>query len=1390
MVCIGVLHSLAESTFDRTDANGVTWTCIPSSGYYQSDGTWVTMNNIQITAASGLGDEVVVPDEIEYQGTKYPVMQIGSNVFKENKTLKKVTLSKNIKTLGGDTFSGCSSLSSIDNTAQITNVEYNAFYECKSLTSIDLSSCETLGYWVFYQCSNLVTVTLKQCKSIGSYAFYGCNNLQTIGDISNCKTIEQWAFVNCSSLKSVDLSNCTTLGENAFYCCYNLTSVGNTSLLTTINDYTFSGCNNLESIDLSHCTSIGQNAFGSCTKLQSIDLTSCKYIGNNAFNSCNSLATINNMTLVTMLPDGAFSGCTSLKEIDLSSCSTIGSSCFSYCTSLTTVKGIEQFTTIPSAAFCQTALESLNLPKCTSISSGAFKECPNLKSINLPLCETIGQEAFYGCASLETVSIPECKTINGGFMELSWGSPNIYGAFANCTKLEKIELPKCTTIEGGTFYGCKNLASISTPVIETIGKKAFSTCNSLNEVSLPASIKELGYRCFDGNVLLTIYATSVPTLKENDNSSSSSTSMGSTEEDVLSLGNYVLTIVPAASLSAYKSADVWKEIKSRIFPMGTKFDWDIEATAQATTSGIQQQIKEENLKSVVTLKVKGSINSYDIMIMRNKMINLHYLDLSDADVVANSYEYYTGYCSEDNVLGPHSFSDLSKLITVKLPNSVKYINGAFANCSNLKSAVLPESLISTGMYQDYTSWNYCGAFANCSMLKEVTMPSCETLGEYAFYQCSSLEAITLPQNLKKIGNNAFAGSSLKSIIIPDKIETIGSYAFQFCGSLKTVEFPSSLRTIESYAFQSCSQLEKISLPGLTYIADYTFSGCSNLQEVRVPSTLERIGNNAFSNCNKMNNVYTYTVLPISINQQTFTNFKETVLWVPTQSYDNYYWNTQWSQFLEIREFNEPYTFFYLDNVFVLSKRFEGTPDIDIRGNGALTLVGSEVQKANLVTIKSTPSSGSGMDYGMGTGSSSSSTGTAGTLIADGNLDANQLKVEITMEANRWYFLSFPFDIKIDNITAPGKYVIRKYDGAKRASSGSGGWVDLADGETTLHQGTGYIFQSAKAGELSLLVEKDQFGTLVAKDISTTLDAHAASSVQDAGWNFIGNPQTSYMDASDLGYNAPITYWNGSSYEAVRPGDDELVLHPFQAFFVQKPDGVSDIEFKAENRMTKDDATKKSQAARSDRMTRGINAERQFINLTLSDGTLSDNTRIVFNEKKSQDYEIDCDAAKFDAGTDAPQLYSIEAKAGKLAINERPAGSVKLGYSVKKAGTFTLSAKRMDVAVLLQDNVTNATYDLADGDYQFTSEAGTFDSRFVIVPTRSTTGIADIASKTGVSILPSESGIYFSGLDGKTASVYNTGGTLLATKSDDGLLHLMTGVYLVKVEGMKTKVMVK
>lgn len=1307
MFCIGVLQGFAQSTsFTYTDENGVNWECsLNYTSLAMPDGSWKDSTYVYINGASNYGEEVTVPGVVKYEGKEYTITQLGS-IFSNNQTLKKVTLPKSVTSLSS-TFEGCTLLSEVVNTDQILYCS-RTFCECRSLKSIDLSNCETIGNATFANCYNLQSVNLKKCITIESQAFTNCNNLQSVGDLSSCTTIMYGAFQSCSSLKSIDISNCTSLGEEAFADCSKLEEVKLSKQINKINDDTFSGCTNLKSIDLSNCTSIGGSAF----------------------NGCQSLTSVGNTALLSSIQGNAFSGCTNLTTIDLSNSTFVGENAFSNCAKLS----------------------NINLSKCNLLGYGAFNNCTNLTEVDLSSCSSLAESVFRGCSNLKTIKGIENFTTIPAYAFEGIG-------------IETLSLPLCTTIQEGAFRTCSQLKSIDIPVCQSIGMNAFASCSRLESASIPNTIKSLGYKCFNGNTTLTLYAKNVPALDRNPGTTA--------ESDTLALGKNVLIIVPKESLAAYQAADVWNTMSERIFPMGTQFNYDVEATAQASTSGLQKAIGEKNLRSVVTLKVKGSINSYDIMVMRNKMDNLHYLDLADADVKSNTYNYYTGYSTQDDILGPHSFADLDKLMTVKLPKSVKYIDLAFNNCRQLRSVEMPENLICVG---DTADWNWNkdgGAFGNCTNLEEIIFHNCEKIGGKAFYQCNSLQEITLPKNLKHIGSYAFNYcNQLKDIILPNEVETIGEHAFEFCYNLSSVQFPPSLKRIEANAFYCCISLSSINLPGLTSISENTFSGCSNLTEVKLPSTLERIGDNAFSNCDNLNKVYTYTVLPINIDQNTFTNFKATTLYVPTQSYDNYYWSTQWGQFKEIKEFDEPYTYIYLDNEFTLEKRFEGTPDIDIKNNGALTVNGKDNQNAGEVTVK-------------GDGNSS-----AGTLITDGNLDAKKLRFDITVNANQWYFFSFPFDINLADIKTPGKYVFRKYNGSLRADQGTGGWVDLASDETTLKQGVGYIFQTAQSGNLTLRVTKEKFGKLDANNIVKDLSSYPSADEQNASWNFIGNPQISYMDAASLGYDAPITYWNGNSYEAVRPGDDEFALQPFQAFFVQKPVDVSNIEFKAEDRITKSESINKQNNARARRIGRGINPERLLINLTLSDGNHTDKTRVVFNDKKSQAYELDCDAAKFAAINDAPQFYTIEAKAGNLAINERPMGSVKLGFAAKKAGNFTISAKRMDQPMLLQDNQTGATFDLTEGDYQFASNAGTFENRFVLVPSRGTTGIADIVKKTGINIMPTDAGINLNGVNGKKVTIYAADGTMLASRTFDGMLNLMKGVYIVKIDNLSTKVMVK
>ncbi len=103
------------------------------------------------------------------------------------------------------------------------------------------------------------------------------------------------------------------------------------------------------------------------------------------------------------------------------------------------------------------------------------------------------------------------------------------------------------------------------------------------------------------------------------------------------------------------------------------------------------------------------------------------------------------------------------------------------------------------------------AFYNCSSLVNVTIPnSITSIGGNAFYGCTSLESITLPNSIKAIGYGAFVDcTNLSSVIIPDGVTRIETHTFKGCTKLTSVTIPTSVTEIGSYAFENCYRLVEI-----------------------------------------------------------------------------------------------------------------------------------------------------------------------------------------------------------------------------------------------------------------------------------------------------------------------------------------------------------------------------------------------------------------------------------------------------------------------------------------------------------------------------------------------------------------------------------------------------
>ncbi|MBQ2123821.1 MAG: leucine-rich repeat domain-containing protein [Bacteroidaceae bacterium] len=615
-------------------------------------------------------------------------------------------------------------------------------------------------------------------------------------------------------------------------------------------------------------------------------------------------------------------------------------------------------------------------------------------------------------------------------------------------------------------------------------------------------------------------------------------------------------------------------------------------------------------------------------------------------------------------------------------------------------------------------------------LRSVKLPhNLLTIADRTFYNCRNLEKVKIPSTVKSIGSSAFYNTNIDSIIIPEGIKTIENYTFQRCFNLKYVSFPKGLERIGDYAFEN-TNIEKIIFPTtLKHIGRNAFEENNSVSEVRIPSSVQSISDNAFNGCNNLKKVYTYTVEPTQISENTFSasTFKTAMLYVPSVSYYNYYWDDGWKRFLNLDFFDEPYEYFYLNSDKVLNNNtgyIEGegdqNPDADINPGGGLIVEGEQEDSE-------TPNQNLG-DVNV----ENDGAGNSGSIMGDNNLWVDNLNIKINVKGGRWYFFAFPFDIKLDKITLENgsRCVWRYYDGEERAN-GKTGWKDVNGNK--LNAAQGYIFQSSADDVLVLNIEGIRFKK---EDKYNELVAHMSDNLKDASWNFMGNPYLSYYDMNDMEYSAPVTVWDGSKYVAIRPGDDDYHFTPFEAFFVQKPEGESNVGFEGDAQMTQTQSNDKKakQAAARKMMVMNARAQenpRKLVNLTLTAGEVTDGTRIVFNNAQSRAYESECDAAKFET-QGVIQLFTIGDQQERYAINERPAdnGIVMLGFTAPSAGEFSISASRMDTPVYLKDRETGALVDLSKGAYNFTAKAGTNVNRFEVLMEATVTGINQVGTTEG------------------------------------------------------------
>lgn len=566
----------------------------------------------------------------------------------------------------------------------------------------------------------------------------------------------------------------------------------------------FCECENMTSVDIPEkIVRIGKGAFAG-TAIKEFTLPDSLRALEQAFPACTEKIDLGNG--VNEISERAFCGLENISEIYLpDSIERISASAFEGCINLKKIRFPQGITKIENKAFGNTAIESITIPEGVEyIYDSVFAGCQNLRSVFLPdSLNYIGANVFDNCPELTSLEIPtNVHTINplgsSGLKSITVAEENpTYRSQNNCIirkddKTLVLGISDCTipddgsvkAIEKNAFLGNDDITAITVPSsVERIGDSAFRDCSNLKSVMLSEGIKYVGSNAFKNCELLA--DISLP---------DSICSVGSRAFE--RCNNLIYNELDGASYLGNLNNP-----RVMLFTVNDKSITSFDVTSQTKAVGASAFTDCPNLRSISFSKETTSLNTDRSNPLISGCPVLETLYIEDGNPV---------YSSEGNcIIDISAKSLIAGCIGTVIPDdgSVIIISPKAFYGSGIKKIVIPQYITEIGEQ----------AFANCPFIESMNV---DTDNES---YCSSGNCI-----LQRIGSEYYVlTAGCKNSVIPeiDSLSRILGYAFYGCTGIESIYIPDNIRLIENTSFSQCGKVKELHIgANLSAISTPCFTG--------------------------------------------------------------------------------------------------------------------------------------------------------------------------------------------------------------------------------------------------------------------------------------------------------------------------------------------------------------------------------------------------------------------------------------------------------------------------------------------------------------------------------------------------------------------------------------